>query len=117
MGSIFLLCFLVLSIAEYRGMHTEYKEAWRAEFADPMSDRLDFAVQNNTDQTAFHYTLYADKKPIAEGSLTVPQNETKTVSPSDLSLDSHSLQGKIRIRIKDSAGGEREIFKIVKGEK
>lgn len=115
-GGIFALCFSVLSIAEYRGMHTEYKEAWRISFVDPMSDQLDFTVQNDTVQTDFFYTIFADKKPISEGSFTLPQNRSKTVSLEELSVDPHSLEGKIRIRIKDATGGEREIFKILSEE-
>lgn len=116
-GSIFLFCFIVLSVAEYRGMHAEYKEAWRVAFADPMSDQLDFVVQNDASRTDFHGTLYVDKKPIAEKSFTLGKNETKTFSPQDFSVDPISLHGKIRIRIKDPSGGEREIFKIVESEK
>lgn len=116
LGGIFLLCFIILSVAEYRGMHAEYQEAWRVEFVDPMSRDLTFQVQNDTQKGSFAYTVFADKKTIAQGSFEIQAGETKKVSLEGMVSDPAVLQGKVRIRIKDATGGEREIFKIFSKE-
>lgn len=122
MGKILLgigaLCFVVLSVAEYRGLFGRHVGVWSVSFDEPMTESLVFKVENKSPSVEFEYAIFEEKKPIGEGFLTVPsegrgQVDTRTVIRSD----AFPLEGKIRIRVKDAVGGEKYIFKIVESVK
>lgn len=112
-AGIFLLCFVVLSMFEYRAFHDSYAQAWRVAFTDPMGDGLTFEVENDTSSTNFHYTVFSDGRTAGEGDITVPENGTEQFSAENLVGKDVSLSGRVRIVVENKQGDKREIYKAL----
>lgn len=112
-GCLLAVVFVMLSVAEYRSTHMAYSEAWRLYFTDPMGENMVFEIFNETENREFRYVIYEEKRKIAEGVIFVDSGERKRLDVREQIDPTLSLEGKIRVLVRDSSGGEREIFRIL----
>lgn len=82
---------------------------WAAYFIDPKGDNLDFAVENHSAKTNFHWEILDGVSKIQEGNISVPKGETIDSKLQDINLE--NLKNK-KISVKISADDEiKEIYK------
>lgn len=109
---IVLLCFVVLSIMEYRGMHRAHTDLWNVSFVSPMGGEINIEVENGSPYTDFRYEVLMGKEAIGSGDLIVPTGEKRHVDINSVVDHNISLMGKIRIVVHGHLEEEREVFKI-----
>lgn len=81
------------------------KNWWAVYFQDPKSNSLDFAIENHSDKTDFHWEISADSDKIKEGDAKIKKGKVLEINPGNISENK-------KITITASAGDEKkEIYK------
>lgn len=84
-------------------------EWWAVYFTSPKDDGLNFAVENHSGKTNFHWEILADGSKFMEDDMNVPEGETINVAFEDLNLGDFKDK---KISVKVSADGEtKKIYK------
>jgi hypothetical protein len=111
---ISLIAFLALSCVFLSYTQTKQQSPqsqnwWVVYFADPKNDKLDFVIENNSDETNFHYEATAGKSAFEQKDIEVKKGEKKNIEI--ISPDIESF-GNVKFDIIISARGEKkEIYK------
>ncbi|MFA7209254.1 MAG: hypothetical protein WC120_03125 [Parcubacteria group bacterium] len=81
--ALFLASSAYLFAIDSRYNNPEYNTDWYAvSFTDPKSDRLDFAIENFSSRTDFHWEILADNtEKISQGDVEIKTGERKELSP------------------------------------
>jgi hypothetical protein len=84
------------------------KNWWTLAFVAPQeSNNLSFIVENHSDQNNFQYKIITNKETLTDGIFEVPRGETKTISPSLITLPN----ARTSIVVTDGKG-QKEIYKF-----
>lgn len=108
---LFLVILLTLSCVflaytQTKQQSPESQNWWVIYFVSPKDDSLNFMIENNSDQSNFHYEILADKDRIKEENVEIGKGEKKEIAVNAESADNN----KIAIRV--NAGDEKkEIYK------
>ncbi len=108
-----LILFLVLSFAylaytETKQQSPASQDWWVVYFANPKDESLDFVIENNIDQSKFHYEIATDEDKLKEEDIAINKGEKKEVP-----VEIRNAKDK-KIIIKVSSGNDtREIYKIL----
>jgi len=109
-----LVIFLLLSLGFLAYTQTKQQSPasqnwWVIYFANPKDESLDFVIENNSDQTDFHYEISGGGNKLKEADIKIDKGtKRETTLPES---DFGNLENK-KITIRISAGDEnKEIYK------
>jgi hypothetical protein len=105
LGMLFV-SFMFLSVLELRQGDINSKNIWMLYFADPKNSSLDFAIENHSDITNFHWEISSDKTVVQENDAVIAKGETKTIPVSI----SDTANKKIVITV-TADNGKKDIYK------
>ncbi|MFA5776841.1 MAG: hypothetical protein WC906_00110 [Parcubacteria group bacterium] len=82
---IALIIFLILSFgflayAETRQASPQSQNWWVIYFANPKNDNLNFVIENNSDQTKFHWAVLSDKDILKEADVEIAKGAKKEIN-------------------------------------
>ncbi|PIP27964.1 MAG: hypothetical protein COX29_03630 [Candidatus Moranbacteria bacterium CG23_combo_of_CG06-09_8_20_14_all_35_22] len=83
------------------------KNWWVLYFAEPKSDKLNFIIENHSDENNFHWEILSNKKKIQEGEAEIKKGSALQLNP-DLALASENKKITILVISKDE---KKEIYK------
>ena len=108
---LFLSSSIYLFSIDSRYNDPAYNKDWYSlSFTDPKSGKLDFAIENFSAKTDFHWEILAGKEMVSQGDGNIRTGEKKDVSVSDLGIKDAQ---KYTIRV-TSGKDAREIYKNIK---
>ena len=84
----------------------EGKNWWSVYFSNPKSNDIDFVIENHSNNSNFHWEVYADKNKIEEGDAEIKKGSASNFDP-EISAQENQ---KITISV-DLNGEKREIYK------
>lgn len=106
-----LIIFLLFSLGFLAYTETQQQSPtsqnwWVVYFSNPKDESLDFVIENNSNETIFHYKILDEKNNLLKGENTqIAKGTQKEISPIE-------NLGSKKIIIQISAGDEkREIYK------
>ena len=105
-----LLIFLLFSLGFLAYTETQQQSPtnqnwWVVYFLNPKDESLDFIIENNSDETGFHYEISGGENNLEEADVEIAKGTKK-----EIFLNENIASEKIIIRV--SAGSEkREIYK------
>jgi hypothetical protein len=115
---IFLLfSFGFLAYTETKQQSPASQNWWLIYFSSPKDKNLDFVVENNSDQTNFHYEVSDGASKLKEADINIVKGEKKEIKTAFASSDAKALEDKEaaadkKITIRVSAGDDsKEIYK------
>lgn len=108
---IFLIVLFILSSAYLLAIGNKFDDLnfgqnwWAVYFQNPKSNSLDFAIENHSNNSNFHYVISKDKEKLTEGDVKVENGKMKNIKPADINPTD-------KIIIQVSTGEEKkEIYK------
>ena len=108
--TIFLaLSFIFLSYTQTKQQSPQSQNWWVVYFSDPKSDDLNFVIENNSNETSFHWEASAGKSVFEQKDIEIRKGEKKNIEIAKPDTESF---GNIRFNIAVSANNEsKEIYK------
>jgi len=105
---LFFASSVYLFAIDSRYNDPKYNKSWYAlSFADPKSNSLDFAIENFSNESDFHWELLADKIKVSEGDVQIGNGEKK-----DIKIDTATTGKKTTITV-SSGNIKQEIYKNI----
>lgn len=98
--------FVFLAAVERKNSDINNHNVWMLYFTDPKSDSLDFAVENHSETSAFHWEIFSDKKKLTEGDISAEKGEIKKIPVSS----ENTKDKKITITVTNGEN-KKEIYK------
>lgn len=77
---LFLSSAILLSWHETRLASPQNQNWWSLYFVNAKDNSLDFTIENNSNQTNFHWTLSDDNNKITEGDVQINKGEKKEIN-------------------------------------
>ena len=106
---IFLaLSCIFLSYTQTKQQSPQSQNWWVIYFANPKDESLNFVIENNSDQTNFHYEILSDKEKIKEADIKIDKGVKKEI-PIDINAAGNK---KITIQVNVS-DDKKEIYKNI----
>lgn len=107
-GALFLISSIYLFSIDSRYNDPKYNKDWYSlSFVDPKSDNLNFAIENFSAETDFHWEILAGKELVSQGDENIQTGKKKDVSVSNFEMKDAQ---KYTIRV-TSGKDVREIYK------
>lgn len=104
--ALLLISSVYLSYLGQKQADYNYQAKWWAlSFTDPKSNALDFAIENHSKFSNFHWTVFVNDQKLLEGDEKIKLGESK-----DVPLKMQNIPGKISITVSDGTG-KKEIYK------
>ena len=100
-----LASFVFLSVIESGQADLNNKNIWFVYFADPKNSSLDFAIENHSENSNFHWEIFVNKIKVQESDVTISKGETKTIP-----VSAKDIQGK-KITIAVTGDNKKEVYK------
>ena len=97
---------IFLSYTQTKQQSPQSQNWWVVYFADPKDESLDFVIENNSDETNFHYEILSDKDKMKEEDIKIEKGVKKQI-PANVSTAENK-----KITIKVTASNDiKEIYK------
>ncbi len=97
---------MYLSYIETRQQSPASQNWWVVYFSDPKNESLNFVIENNSNETNFHYDILSGENKSKEADIEIAKGTKKDIPVGDIASN-----GKIIIQV--TAGNEKkEIYKI-----
>jgi hypothetical protein len=109
LASFLFLSFGFLAYTETRQASPQSQNWWVIYFANPKDSSLDFMIENNSDQTTFHYTVSSDKDVLKEADIEINKGVKQEINLTKSDFANLSNK-KITIRI-TASDENKEIYK------
>lgn len=103
-----LASFVFLSFYEQKQSDINTKNIWVIYFTDPKSTSLDFAIENHSDKSNFHWKVLEGKNVLNEGDTVTANGKTSSIP-----VATPQAQGKKLIISVTSGNDTKEIYKIL----
>ena len=105
-AAIFILSSVFLFAVSEKKMDPDYKKDWWVVYFDePENSKLNFTIENHSDEDNFHWELISDSDKISEGDAKIAKGSAWT---SNVQVD--NLSGKVIVRV-SSGSDKKEIHK------
>lgn len=104
-----LFSFIYLSYRETQLANIENQNLWMLYFENPKNNSLNFAIENHSQSTNFHWKISLEKDEIKNGDIAINQGQTKIIPVNTPQIENK----KITITITDSENKVKEIYKII----
>lgn len=104
-----LLSFGFLAYTETKQQSPDSQNWWTVYFEDPKNESLNFIIENNSDQTVFHYETLAQKSTTSSTDIEIKKGEKKNIEIIKPDIES---SGNMKFSIIVSTGNDKkEIYK------
>lgn len=104
-----LTSFVFLSWTQKRQADINTKNLWMLYFQNPKDNSVDFSIENHSQNSKFHWQIFADASLLKEGDIIISQGIIQTV-PVQI-IEEKKLRKKINI-IVSTNNEKKEIYKI-----
>ena len=106
-----VLSFIFLSYTQTKQQSPQSQDWWVVYFSNPKNDSLDFTIENNSNQTSFHYAILSDKNKIDEKDVAIDKGAKKEISVENKPAFAEATAGR-KITIRVNTGDDiKEIYK------